>query len=282
MFKLEEQIHLWRKTLVEVVGDQPEVVDELESHLREEVERLLQSGASPEQAWTIAVGRLGEPADLAQEFAKLRRPSWLPARVAYGAMIAGGLLLAWFMVAKLGHGTFQPLLTMHIYCVTAGYAGGFTVGTLAAWAILSRALFGWDAQRDEALRSASSRLAGLSAVLTCTGVVLGACWARQNWGRYWGWDLKEIGGLSVLAWASLVAWCLHRRWISGMAAMLTAITGNIVVSLSWFGPGIAGAGLRAYGFGPTYGVLLGFIACQLVVASAGLLPPGGFNRKQNA
>ena len=37
--------------------------------------------------------------------------------------------------------------------------------------------------------------------LLAIGIFLGACWARTTWGRYWGWDPKEV-------WA-LITWLLY-------------------------------------------------------------------------
>ncbi len=45
-------------------------LEELESHLREEVERQVQSGATGEQAFAVAAQRFGQPATLQREFAK--------------------------------------------------------------------------------------------------------------------------------------------------------------------------------------------------------------------
>lgn len=40
------------------------------------------------------------------------------------------------------------------------------------------------------------------------GIFLGACWARTTWGRYWGWDPKEVWAL--ITWL-LYALPLHNR-----------------------------------------------------------------------
>ena len=47
------------------------MIDELESHLRDEVERLTRGGLPLDQAWPQAVARLGGPEQLAAEFAKV-------------------------------------------------------------------------------------------------------------------------------------------------------------------------------------------------------------------
>src|SRR5689334_12711095 len=84
-FDLERQIQSWRQTIATQLGGDgpPEVVDELESHLRDDVEQLVGAGRPPARAWAIALARLGEPQKLAAEFRKSARPrAWLPARAA--------------------------------------------------------------------------------------------------------------------------------------------------------------------------------------------------------
>src|SRR5436309_14918739 len=70
MFNLDEAIADWRRRMFAAGMKNPGALDELESHLREEVERRMRSGMSAEQAFEIAVRCLGQPAALQNEFAK--------------------------------------------------------------------------------------------------------------------------------------------------------------------------------------------------------------------
>ena len=277
MSEFEERVRRWRESFREALGDRPEVIDELEAHLREDVEQLVRSGQSPEQAWETARARLGAPGQLAGEFAKLRA-TWLPARLAYGALIVGGVLLGALLVAGLARGRYGPLLAVHVFTVTIGYAAAFAVGGLAVCAILARAGVARDVTRDAAVRQATRRLATVSLALTAVGVALGAVWAREHLGRYWGWDLKEVGGFSVLCWGVLLALCayaLERWWLP---VLLLAVAGNVVVGLSWFGPALV-AKQQMQGTTPwAYALVLGaFLLAQLVVGVLALLPPGRLN-----
>jgi ABC-type transport system involved in cytochrome c biogenesis permease subunit len=214
------------------------------------------------------------PAQLAGEFAKVR-PTWLPVRLAYGVLTALGVLLAAFLVAALARGRYGPLLAAHVLAVTVGYAAALAVGGVAVCAVLERAALGRDAGRDGAVRQATRRLAPLSLALTAVGVALGAVWAREHLGRYWGWDLKEVGGFSVLCWAVLLALCVYaqRRW--WLPVLLLAVAGTVVVSLSWFGPPLL-AERQMLGTTPwAWALVLGaFLVAQLVVGVLALLPPG--------
>jgi len=100
-------------------------------------------------------------------------------------------------------------------------------------------------------------------------------------GRYWGWDLKEVGGFSVLCWGLLLALCtyaLERWWL---AVLLLALAWNVVVGLSWFGPALV-AKQQAQGTTPwAYALILGaFLVAQLLVGVLALFPPGWLNARR--
>src|SRR5262245_33454429 len=70
MFDLERAISEWRRQLAGSGIDSPDVVDELESHLREDVQREMRSGLSAQQAFNAALQRLGSREALKIEFKK--------------------------------------------------------------------------------------------------------------------------------------------------------------------------------------------------------------------
>ena len=73
MFNLEQAIADWRRRMRSRGIQSAEVLDELESHLRDEIERQLQSGADEQHAYEAAVVAIGEVNALRVEFAKLKR-----------------------------------------------------------------------------------------------------------------------------------------------------------------------------------------------------------------
>jgi hypothetical protein len=77
MFNLEQSISEWRRQMLSAGVKNPEIVDELESHLREDWERRVQSGESEEQAFEGAVQGIGQASLLKHEFAKLVKWAWL-------------------------------------------------------------------------------------------------------------------------------------------------------------------------------------------------------------
>jgi hypothetical protein len=108
---LDEQIAMWRR----YVADRPAIatadVDELEGHLRDQVDALTTAGLTPDEAFLVAVRRLGKVDDLSREFAREHsdrlwkqlvmgeQPS--PSREPAGLAAALGLAVAAALAIKL-------------------------------------------------------------------------------------------------------------------------------------------------------------------------------------
>lgn len=101
MFNLEQSISEWRGQMLSAGIKNPDIVDELESHLREDWARRVQSGENEEKAFEGAVQGIGQASLLKHEFAKLsgKRWKWLK-------KIKGTIAEAFFPVPSLR--TFTP------------------------------------------------------------------------------------------------------------------------------------------------------------------------------
>ena len=79
MFNLEQSISEWRAQMRSAGVKNQEIVDELESHLREDWARRVQSGESEQLAFDAAVQAVGEASLLGHEFAKVpgKTSAWL-------------------------------------------------------------------------------------------------------------------------------------------------------------------------------------------------------------
>jgi len=76
MFNLDQAISDWRARMLAAGVNALDILDELESHLREDIEEQMQSGSAVEQAFGLAVRRIGNPGALRSEFAKVGRGKW--------------------------------------------------------------------------------------------------------------------------------------------------------------------------------------------------------------
>src|SRR5580658_8262874 len=97
MFDLELSIAEWRRMMLAAGIQTPVPLDELESHLREEIERQIKSGLNPQEAYNCAVQNIGRADALKNEFEKVGGTD----RVSWTRWHYPLLLLAWNTTAGL-------------------------------------------------------------------------------------------------------------------------------------------------------------------------------------
>jgi ABC-type transport system involved in cytochrome c biogenesis permease subunit len=90
----------------------------------------------------------------------------------------------------------------------------------------------------------------VAVMLLITGTILGGLWADVSWGRFWGWDPKEVWALiSGLVYLAI----LHGRYaglFGNFGLAIGSVLGASAIMFSWYGVNfVLGAGLHAYGFG---------------------------------
>jgi cytochrome c-type biogenesis protein CcsB len=82
------------------------------------------------------------------------------------------------------------------------------------------------------------------------GTFLGAVWANESWGRYWGWDPKETWSLITII---LYAFVIHSRMIPGMKSIFTfnllSLFAFSSVLMTYFGVNYYLSGLHSYASG---------------------------------
>lgn len=92
--------------------------------------------------------------------------------------------------------------------------------------------FAWLEQVPDArrLEASSFRQHAVAFVLWTLTLIGGAIWAEEAWGRYWGWDPKEVG--TFVAWTVYAAY-LHARttrgWAGRRAAYLVFVAYTVVL-----------------------------------------------------
>jgi hypothetical protein len=75
MFDLEKAIADWRQQMMAAGVSNSEALNELESHLRDDIEQEMRTGSSSQQAFELAAQKMGEAHQLKGEFAKVNRPN---------------------------------------------------------------------------------------------------------------------------------------------------------------------------------------------------------------
>jgi len=113
--------------------------------------------------------------------------------------------------------------------------------------------------RGRAMQETAARIKPLSnfiyrtmqvgVLLIAAGTILGGVWADYSWGRFWGWDPKEVWALITLL-VYLVP--LHGRfagWINTFALVVASVVCSMSVIMAWYGVNfVLGVGLHSYGF----------------------------------
>jgi ABC-type transport system involved in cytochrome c biogenesis permease subunit len=90
------------------------------------------------------------------------------------------------------------------------------------------------------------KLAGIAFAGLALLLMTGAVWANESWGRYWGWDAKEVGAL--VAWLTYAGF-LHSRiaygW-KGRHSAYFAIVAFLFVVFTYLGVSYLLPGLHSY------------------------------------
>ena len=276
MHNLDKLVLEWRKKAA-TPNINAETLDELETHLRETTEQFVRSGMPVSNAFQRAVTELGTMPRISSEFRKLDPPIWLPVKLAIGVTALTALVIAIAVMGRLDSSAASLLLATHVFVVTVGYTITLLLGGLGICFVSQRCFEDFSTSRLQSISRASFVLGGIASLFTTMGVILGMAWAKTTWGRYWSWDVKEIGGLCVIVW--LVFYLLaHRFFKSSARGILTiSMLGNIVVSLAWFGPQLNG--LQQYGTF-SQSMLLMAVVANLVFFAIGYCPAGWLRSKQ--
>ncbi len=173
-------------------------------------------------AWSIAL--IAVIADLS---VKSRLPSTI-------ANIIAGLILVyiwqWPDVSREGSPLVpaldSPWLDVHIATAFLSYAG---------FAISAGASIIYLVKRNPKVDELSYKLVTFAFPLLGMGILLGAVWANEAWGRYWGWDPKETAAL--VTWL-VYAGYLHARLVmgwKGVRANIFNLIGFFCVVFTWLG-----------------------------------------------
>lgn len=146
-------------------------------------------------------------------------------------------------------------LMIHVAVIVGSY-GPFTVGMiLGVVALLLIVLTTATNKRRMALHLKELTLVNelaltIGLVMLTIGNFLGAQWANESWGRYWGWDPKETWALiSIMVYAFV----LHMRLVPGLRSRWTFNFASIVafasIMMTYFGVNFYLVGLHSYASG---------------------------------
>ena len=177
----------------------------------------------------------------------------LPMAVPFGYLVCGLAL----MVSMMGESNPQvtnllpvlasPLLSVHVAVIMIAYA-------LLAFIMLNgvAALLLTASRRDcrtevERLQVISRLMLYPAVFLLAIGIFIGAVWANVSWGRYWGWDPKEVWALITMLVYALM---LHPASLPAFRRPVFfhsyAVGAFLCVLITYFGVNFLLGGLHGY------------------------------------
>jgi cytochrome c-type biogenesis protein CcsB len=114
------------------------------------------------------------------------------------------------------------------------------------------------------------------------GTFLGAIWANESWGRYWGWDPKETWSLITIIIYSIV---IHARLIPGMKDIFTfnllSLFAFSSVLMTYFGVNYYLSGLHSYAGGDAVPVPAFVYITVILLAALSFIASTKYNRYKN-
>jgi cytochrome c-type biogenesis protein CcsB len=146
-------------------------------------------------------------------------------------------------------------LTLHVSVITGSY-GFLGLGAILGFIALILLSLSNESNRErisvtiDELTVINYKSLTLGLYFLTIGTFLGAIWANESWGRYWGWDPKETWSLITIIIYSIV---VHSRLIPGMKDIFTfnlislfAFSG---VLMTYFGVNYYLSGMHSYASG---------------------------------
>jgi ABC-type transport system involved in cytochrome c biogenesis permease subunit len=136
----------------------------------------------------------------------------------------------------------SPLLSLHVCIIMVSYSlVAFTFLTGIAALLSRREAF------MEQLADVSRMLLYPALFCMAAGIFLGAIWANVSWGRYWGWDPKEVWALITFL---VYAFALHTETLpifrKSRFFHIFMVTAFLTVLMTYFGVNFILGGLHSY------------------------------------
>ena len=180
-------------------------------------------------------------------------------------------------------------LTLHVSVITGSY-GFLGLGAILGLITMILLILSNDSNRErisktiDELTVINFKTLTLGLYFLTIGTFLGAVWANESWGRYWGWDPKETWSLITIIIYSIV---IHSRTIPGMKDIFTfnliSLFAFSSVLMTYFGVNYYLSGMHSYASGdpipvPSF-VYIAVIALAAISLVAYIKYTG--NRKQS-
>jgi cytochrome c-type biogenesis protein CcsB len=201
--------------------------------------------------------------------------------IALAAALTGFLCLSFAENLPI-HSSINPLvpvlahtfwLSVHVMTIMLAYSA------LALAMVLGHVVLFFQLFRPEktdllpALSGLLYRTLQVGLLFLAAGIIFGAVWANESWGRYWGWDPKETWSLITFFVYLAIVHARFAGWLRHFGLAASSILGFLSVVMTYYGVNfILATGLHSYGFsegGQIYALL--YVVIEIAVISAAFL-----------
>jgi len=168
-------------------------------------------------------------------------------------------------------------LSVHVSVITASY-GFFGVGAILG--VVTLILFALRSEQRKHLDIHIKNITYINEITLLLGLVLlvignflGAIWANESWGRYWGWDPKETWAyISILIYTVVLHMRLIKSWYSPYLFTVLSVVAFSSILMTYFGVNFYLAGMHSYATGdpvpiPQWVYIVGSIVVALIALS---------------
>ena len=145
-------------------------------------------------------------------------------------------------------------LSIHVSVITASY--GF-FGVSAILGFITLIVFALRSNKRPHLDSHIENITYINETTLIIGIVLltignflGAIWANESWGRYWGWDPKETWTyIAIIVYTLVIHLRLFKKWYSYFLFAVTSLLSYYTILMTYFGVNFYLSGMHSYATG---------------------------------
>ena len=165
----------------------------------------------------------------------------------------------------------SPWLMFHVAVIVAAY-GFFGISCLMGLTNMGMIIFCRKKYaalfsvriKELSIVNEMSLLVGLA--LMTIGTFLGAVWANESWGRYWGWDPKETWALiTMIVYAIVTHLHLIKKYYSLWLFNVTSVIAFFSVLMTFFGVNYFLSGMHSYGQNENVNQILIYLYIALII-----------------
>ena len=166
--------------------------------------------------------------------------------IPFGFLLSGFALLVSYLgqmnpqITPLMPVLVSPWLSLHVSVIMMSYALFAFILLNGVWALCVP-------REAERLMTYSRLMLYPALFLLTTGIFIGAVWANVSWGRYWGWDPKEVWALITMLVYALPLHAASLPWFRKSRFFhIYTIAAFLSVLITYFGVNFFLGGMHSY------------------------------------